>query len=123
MAFTDDQKSKIRLYLGQQDLYRFINTRFETAMTSVSTQAQTEIIDLLGRIDTLDAKLDGVVISGAGVKRVDEVEFFGAQAQGDVIRSRIRELVMRIASLLGVKDITDPTVGGGGACSRAADLG
>lgn len=123
MAFTGVQKAKIRLYLGQQDSYRFINLRFESALEVCSPEGQTEVIAILTRLDTLDAQLDGGVIDAAGVKRVDEVEFFDPKAKGSVVRARMLELAWRMAKLLGVDDICQPAISGGGNGSYPIKLG
>lgn len=123
MAFTDVQKTKIRLYLGQQDSFRFINLRFENAMSIVSAEGEAEVVSILSRLATLDAQLDGGVIDAAGVKRVDEIEFFDPRAKGSVVRARMLELAWRMAKLLGVDDICQPAISGSGNGSLPIPLG
>lgn len=123
MAFTDVQKAKIRLYLGQQDTFRFVRLQFESALENISPEGQTEVVSILSRLDVLDAQLDGGVIDAAGVKRVDEIEFFDPKAKGSVVRTRMLELAWRMAKLLGVDNICQPAISGGGNGSNILPLG
>jgi hypothetical protein len=59
MALTDDQKSKIRHYLGYPDVNRRQHTHLESAFDALSTEGETRIAEILVRLAALDTDLDG----------------------------------------------------------------
>jgi len=59
MALTDDQKSKIRHYLGYPDVNRRQHTHLESAFDALSAEGETRIGEMLVRLAALDTDLDG----------------------------------------------------------------
>lgn len=109
---TSAQQTQARQFLGYPNLYRYKNPRLESTFIEMDADALAVFTDLLIRIQLADDGINGVVSSGeAGVKRVDEIEFFRAgNGQLDPVgywRSRGRELVGRLSILLGVPVYSD----------------
>jgi hypothetical protein len=79
MAFTEAQKVKIRLFLGVPDVFQMNDARLESAINVIGTRADTqaEVVTLLANLATADAKVNSV-LTAAGIKKVDEIEFFPA---------------------------------------------
>lgn len=85
MAFTQEERVKIRLYLGFPDVFRDGNTRLENAMDVIGERPETKtrVQAILTEIDAILPQLSGssssggvsTVISGS-LKRVDEIEFY-----------------------------------------------
>lgn len=83
MAFTDAQKTKIRLWIGYADTHRDIHTFLESAMDVVGGRptAQAEVETLLARLDTIDLAIFAsaeVAASAGELKRADEVEWYAS---------------------------------------------
>jgi hypothetical protein len=107
MAFSSLQKVKIRLYLGYPNLFRYKHTRLESAMDAVDPDAETLVAADLVILDTIYTQLSGVVVSNSGIKKVDEVEFFGGSEERDGVRSSGRQVISRISTILGVPIYAD----------------
>jgi hypothetical protein len=111
MALTDTEKAKCRHYLGYPSLFRYLNTRLEGTFTALDAVAEARIQTLLTALDALDVELTSAFTSSAGIKKVDEVEFFpaGSGEKGQIgwMRSRGRELVGRLSIILGVEKYAD----------------
>lgn len=111
MAFTEAQRVKIRLSLGYPDVFRASNPRLEDAIDVVGERpdTQAEIETILARIAAADTKVNNV-LEQAGVKRVDEVEFFGGSDGAtslDEVRSHGRMWVNRLSIAFGVPRAND----------------
>jgi hypothetical protein len=109
MALTTLQQTQIRFYLGYPDLNRYKNTRLEgvIAVSGVlSVDAESIVTDTLTQLVALDAKLTtiatSVVVQSAGVKKVDEIEFFEKRSVINDLRKVGRMLVTRLSNILGV---------------------
>lgn len=87
MAFTAEQRSSIRFFLGYPDVFLFTNSRLENAMDLVGTrpEAQARVELLLSHLDKVygaqtgdPAQIDGAA-QRAGIKSVesadDKIEF------------------------------------------------
>lgn len=112
MALTDQQKAKIRRFLGYPDIFRYKNTRLEGVLQSgtISAEVETLIVADIAKLDALDDALTstgGTAIGGAGVKKVDEIEFFGSGQTITDLRNIGRMLVGRISTALGVPTFAD----------------
>lgn len=109
MAFTTTQQAQIRMYLGYPDLFRYKDTRLEGIITGTNFSAEAEslVTDILNQLVALDARLagsGGVVgsaVAKAGVKKLDEIEFFQGQNITD-LRKIGRQLATRLSNMLGV---------------------
>jgi hypothetical protein len=112
MAFTSAQKALFRRYLGYPDLWRYKNTRLEGAMDTAGEDADAVVLLLadLEKLVEIDTKIFSSGISGAGVKSVDEIEFFEGGASGSVLtglRNLGRSVAGRISTTLGVPFYAD----------------
>lgn len=102
MAFMDAQKAQIRRYLGFPDVFRYANTRLESAMDVVGGRAevQAQVETDLAAIAAVESKLTEALTS-AGIKKVDEVEFFEA-GQRKALRDEGRRMCGRLSITMGV---------------------
>lgn len=103
MSFSDAQKTQIRRYLGYPDVYRQANTRLESAIDVVGGRPDTQAIietDLAALV-AIEAKLSGSVLASAGVKKVDEIEFYQNGASTNV-RKEGRRICGRMSITFGV---------------------
>lgn len=101
--FTDAQKALIRRYLGYPDVYRQANPRLEGALDVVGSRSETQALvegDLAALV-AIEAKLSGSVLSSAGVRKVDEIEFF-ERGNLETTRSEGRRICGRMSALFGV---------------------
>ena len=108
MAFSDAQKTQIRRYLGYPDVYRQANTRLESAIEVVGSRpdTQTLIESDLAALVAIEAKLSGAVLSSAGVRKVDEIEFF-QNGSLDITRKEGRRICGRMSVTFGVPLASD----------------
>jgi len=109
VALTSTQKTNIRQYLGYPNIFRYKHTRLESVMDDLDADAEAVVVTLLADIVTADTQVKtavGSIAGGAGVKKVDEIEFFSPkEGQLETIesaRDRGRELVGRLSNLFGV---------------------
>ena len=116
MSFSDAQKTQIRRYLGYPDVYRQANTRLESAIDVVGSRPDTQslIESDLAALVAIEAKLSGAVLSSAGVKKVDEIEFF-QNGNISVTRSEGRRICGRMSVTFGVPLASD-VFGNAGYC-------
>ena len=114
MAFTDTQKAQIRRYLGYPDVFRYANTRLESAIDVIGARSEVQAMveSDLAALAAIETKLSGTVVNSAGVKRVDEIEFFQSQALKD-IRSEGRRICGRMSVTFGVPLASDVFGSGG----------
>lgn len=111
MAFDEAQRVEIRLALGYPDVFRDGNPRLESAMDVIGDRADTQakVEAILARIAAADAQVNGV-LELAGVKKADEVEFFGAKDGAtslDQAREHGRMWVNRLSIVFGVPRAND----------------
>lgn len=113
MALSTTEKAQARLYLGYSGLFRYLHTRLEGALTSLDADGETLVRTQLTSLASLDTALGTAVTSSAGVKKADEVEFFGSStATGGMtrieeLRRQGRLLVGRLSTMLGVPVYAD----------------
>lgn len=123
MAFTDDQRRDIRHYLGFPDVFRSVNSRLESAMDVVGGRPDSveQVEEILAEIAAAIAAMKPSSATGlhtqAGIKRVDEIEFFGNAGSGNVAASEMRKVgrqwVNRLSIVMGVPIVHDIFGGGG----------
>jgi hypothetical protein len=106
--FTTAEEAQMRRYLGYPDLWRYKDTRLEGAMDTAGEDADAVAL-IRADLETLaeiDAKYVGKAASTAGIKRVDEIEFFGGGGDGTSVGSSLanlgRTIINRISITLGV---------------------
>ena len=109
MAFTSEEKHKIIRLLGwpgntlnaDSIMYNNIVT-MRLLVTTPETEA--EAMKLVDRVTSLDTKLEAAIDS-TGVKRIDDIEFFGSAEGGTKIqelRKERKRLIREISDLLGI---------------------
>ncbi len=116
MAFTDGEKYKIVRFLGWPANTIVTGSIgyskiFSDHLVGLATEAETEVRSILTRIGALDTSL-ATAINQAGVKKIDDIEFFGAADGGtktDELRRERRRLIKELSSLLDIA-----VMGGGG---------
>jgi hypothetical protein len=95
MAFTDDQLTLLRSYLGYPDVFRQYDPRLESAFLSVGNlaSASARVVTLLASLATVDAALASVLL-GAGAVEADEVKYAathrGSNSTGSTFLDGIR---------------------------------
>lgn len=129
MSFTTAQTLKIREYLGYPQVYKQANPRLEGAIVTLGTDtdAVTEVTSILSELATIESNISSRYAT-AGIKKVDEVEFFGGRGDGTNVISSQRSLgrrhVARLSILFGVpiaSDVFGETGYGGDGWSSAAN--
>lgn len=115
MALTATQQAQIRQFLGYPDLFRYKNVRLEGAISgNLSAEAEALIVAQLAQLTTIDTALvSGVGLTSAGIKKADEVEFFGAMVTINSLRALGRTVAARIGTTLGVPFFSDYFGGSG----------
>ncbi len=107
MAFSESEKYKIIRYLcwpagvldpNNTSYSKIISDR----LTNVLSGAETEARLVLNKIIDLDSK-QSASVSQAGVKKIDDIEFFGNAP--DVLRREKRKAVEELSSLLGIANL------------------
>lgn len=104
---TETVKQQIRLYLGFPSAWRFKHTRLESLLTDVTPEAEVQILTALDALATIEAKILAMAIRIAGLKRVDEIEFFANGANRLELQSLGRQYISRISIVLGVPVYSD----------------
>ena len=112
MAFTETQRVEIRHSLGYPDVFQGSNLRLESAIDVIGgrAEAQTKVEAILASIAAIDTELNPTNAEGVwtqdGVKKADEVEFFGTSGSGNAseleMRKRGRMYVARLSIIFGV---------------------
>lgn len=106
MSLTNAEKVNIRTKLGFSSAY--IDTLAESRMATLSTDEETLVRSVLTDLATVDAKLMSLNSgASAGVKIVDEIEFFETSQQRLAVASQGRMLVNRLSIILGVFPLAD----------------
>lgn len=115
MALTAQQQAQIRQYLGYPDLFRYKNTRLEGAINgNLSAEAEALIDGHLTTLAAIDTALTtGAGFTTAGIKKADEVEFFGAMTTISALKNLGRTVAGRISTALGVPIYADYFGGSG----------
>lgn len=107
---------KARLYLGAPDLWRYRDSRLESALDGLDADAEAEVVALLDAIAEADGLLaaDGSAIQSAGLKRAEDIEWYGdgksvtgESSPMQAAAARGRQLINRLSIILGVPIIND----------------
>ena len=108
MAFTTTQAAQIRQFLGYSSLFRYLNTRLESAIEIAGADASSKTLveTALTNLASIDTQITTLGLSTAGVKKVDEVEFFERGKVAELQRLG-RMWVGRISMVLGVPPYGD----------------
>lgn len=109
MAFTEAQRTAIRVALGYPSLYRYQDVRLESALDVVGGRPEeaTLVLGLIAKIDTIQNTDIPNALKLAGLKRAEDVEWFqGGTIPGlAVLEGKYAEgkrLVSQISIIMGV---------------------
>lgn len=114
MALTATERAKVRMWLGYPDPLRYpisygqmFISSLEEAMTAISPETEELVRKTLERLDKIEDQIFGTdegggALAEAGVKRVDEIEFFDSKLPMLLKDNKIAALIDRLAALLGV---------------------
>lgn len=111
MAFTNAQANAIRVSLGFSIYFGDLNPRLESQIRRVGADvdASAQALGYLSHLVGVDAKIDQL-LAAAGVKKADDVEFFGDQHGSAIVkdpRKIGRMWVSRLSILMGVPIVGD----------------
>ena len=120
MAFTTSEKIKILKFLGwpantiNSESLSF-NKVVSDRLLLVLPEAEEEVRAYLDRLDSLETSLVAAVDS-TGVKKIDDIEFFGAQAgtKLSALRSERNRIIKELAIMLDIAMLNQnglPTMG------------
>lgn len=120
MAFTTSEKIKILKFLGwpantiNSESLSF-NKVVSDRLLLVLPEAEEEVRAYLDRLDALDTSLVAAVDS-TGVKKIDDIEFFGAQdgTKLSALRSERNRIIKELAIMLDIAMLNQnglPTMG------------
>jgi hypothetical protein len=105
---TPSEKTKIRMYLGYPSNWRYKHPRLEGVLENdIDDDVAAEIRAALANVADLDAKIASDGISSAGIKRVEDIEFFASGRVSIELRQWGKFYVNRISILLGVPIYSD----------------
>lgn len=110
MALSDAQKADIRRWLGYPDpSVSSTTTRWaiEANMDEVSAAGETVIGEILTRLDAIWTQVTSLR-SRAGLKKVEDIEFFGGGDGLDVMGMEGNDLVDQLARTLDVRVLAYP---------------
>lgn len=120
MALTDDEKARIRMYLGYSDVNRQLQPGIEAAMNAVSAEGEVLIREILTKLAQLDATIASAQ-STFRLKRAEDVEFFEGSGSLPALYAEGERCVNRLAAILGVPVLSSsyaPSSGGAGLACR-----
>lgn len=120
MAFTTSEKIKILKFLGwpantiNSESLSF-NKVVSDRLLLVLPEAEEEVRAYLDRLDSLETSLVAAVDS-TGVKKIDDIEFFGAQdgTKLSALRSERNRIIKELAIMLDIAMLNQnglPTMG------------
>lgn len=104
---TNLEKAQLRSFLGYPNMYRYKNPRLESAMDGLDDDVLTLVRAAVTKVLAYDEALGSDGLDSVGVKKVDEVEFFGrsgaygGESKVDGIRRLGRIQIARISKILG----------------------
>jgi len=103
MALSSLEKAKVRLYLGFASFWRYLNPRLEGSLATVDNDLDVETLvrATIADLDTTAETVRTMSVAAAGLKRVDDVEYFKGQQLSEV-RSIGRMHAGRLSILTGV---------------------
>ncbi len=116
MAFTEGEKYKILRFLGWNGgTLNPADTHYSKTISDklqrITEGAEEECRDILNKIIALDSKQTGSVAQ-AGVKRIDDIEFFENGGSTDVIGKERKRLIRELSSMLGIPNMSQGGVMG-----------
>lgn len=107
MAFTEQQRVDIRMYMGYPALYLQVYSLLEMAMDAIEQVAdsQQRVIDLLASLGVVDAQITDAY-NRIQADQVGEMKI-GRMSEINILRSEGRRLVGRLSAILNVEPRLD----------------
>lgn len=109
--FTGPEKITIRAVLGYPNLFRYKNTRLESALVAVDDDGAAYVRAELARVVEIDTAIasGGTAFDALGLKKVDEIEFQNGANQGPAEQAKRmgRIHIGRISAFFGVPTWSD----------------
>ncbi len=109
MAFTTSEDAQIRQTLGYPNSWRYKDPRLESQIEVVGADvdASAMVLALLVKVAAVQATIGSTSLTVAGIKKADEVEFFGGSSQAGngqlgTVRAIGRQLCSQLSILMGV---------------------
>jgi hypothetical protein len=81
-SFTEDQKSRIRSYLGWSQLFKQIDPRLESQLVMLpqdSPETADRVLAIDAKLQDIDAKLQDVALNNLDLSRAEDVTFLGRE--------------------------------------------
>lgn len=94
MTLSAIQVQSVKFHLG----YASGDMSVDVELSYLTPEGETKVVELLTRLDAIDAKLASDVVDAAGIHRVSSIEFFEGQAITDLGSLR-SEWLSRLSSL------------------------
>lgn len=111
-SLTLTEKSEIRQFLGWPDGFRQKNTRLESVMDNLSDESIPSIQSALAKIIAVDTALTNYSLTQAGIRKVDEIEFWEHTRLQQLLAAGKRA-INQLSIILGVP-VNAPYFGTGG---------
>jgi len=106
MAFTVEEREKIRKYLGYPNVYIYANPRLENAIDLVGQSATlvADVQDILADLVKIKLKFGNNIINTAGLKRAEDIEWYGDSSENvETIVSKVGEMLCgQLSVIFGV---------------------
>ncbi len=103
------ERSRIRLFLGAPDAFRYLDTRLESILGNISDEGEILVRECLAALVVIDNLILTVGIPNVGLARVDEIWFQKNASQTVISQQRKagRNYVARLSIILGVPPYAD----------------
>jgi hypothetical protein len=105
VALTDEQKSKVRRYLGYPDVNRLNYHMLEGALDALSAEGETLAGALITDLDAMEALIQGAR-SRAKVLKAEEVTLNSKEMK--ILRWEAQRVAQDLANLLNVVPLNPP---------------
>lgn len=124
MALADTQKAQIRRWLGYPDplVTTLIRYPLEGNMDELSPAGEVQVEAILEGLSAIEAQVASVR-TRAGLKRVEDIEFYGSGDAHQALGLDANDLVDQLAAILDAPVLHHPTNAGrfgGGVARRGA---
>jgi hypothetical protein len=110
MAFTSAQNIKLVTILGWpakvlDNTNTSYNSTIYARITGIDSDMENLVTEYMDRLEDLEGKLS-IGLARTGVKRIDDIEFFGNDGSGsselNVLRAEKKRLLKELASILDI---------------------
>lgn len=99
---TETEKQQVRLYLGYPSAWRFKHSRLESLFEGTTPEAEIQVQSALASLALVEARILTVVLASAGLKKLDEMEWFASSGPRLELQALGKQYVSRISIVMGV---------------------